>query len=72
MKGRRTIAKAVDLESPFKVPALAEPWFLAFRPDGEFHVVMSPKGLKEAGLAALGKKWAQFNFHKEFASRGSS
>lgn len=58
MNGRRTIVMIVDLESPSRVPALAEPWFLTFNADVEVHPVMSPADLKEAGLDALGKKWA--------------
>ena len=58
MNGRRTVVMIVNLESPSKVPALAEPWFLTFNADVEFHVVMGPQELKEAGLEALGKKWA--------------
>ena len=58
MGGRRTVLTIVDVESPAKVPALAEPWFLTYNADVEFHVVMGQQGLKEAGLDALGKKWA--------------
>ena len=57
MKGRRTVLMIVDVASPAKVPALAEPWFLTFDADVEFHVVMNPQELKEAGLDALGRKW---------------
>ena len=59
MDGRRTIVLLVDVERPSKVPALAEPWFLTFRADVEFHVVMSPQDLKESGLDGLGRKWGQ-------------
>lgn len=57
MQGRRTVVMIVNLESPSKVPALAEPWFLTFNADVEFHVVMGPQELQEGGLDALGKKW---------------
>jgi hypothetical protein len=57
MNGRRTVVMIVELEKPSMVPALAEPWFLTFNADVEFHVVMSPEDLQEAGLAALGKRW---------------
>jgi hypothetical protein len=57
MNGKRTVILIVDLESPSKVPALAEPWFLTFNADVEFHVVMSEQALKEGGLDELGKKW---------------
>lgn len=55
--GYRTVVLIVDLESPSLIPALAEPWFLTFNADVEFHVVMSPEDLQQAGLEELGKKW---------------
>ncbi len=57
MNGKRTVLAIVDLESPSKVPALAEPWFLTFNADVEFHVVMGEKELAEGGLVDLGRKW---------------
>jgi len=56
--GQRGAVMIVDLADASKVPALAEPWFLTFDADVEFHPVMSPEDLKRAGLDALGKKWA--------------
>ncbi|MBI4483682.1 MAG: panthothenate synthetase, partial [Acidobacteria bacterium] len=40
--GRRGAIMIVDIADPSKVPALAEPWFLSFNADVEFHIVMSP------------------------------
>ena len=57
MNGQRTVVIIAELEKPSMVPALAEPWFLTFNADVEFHVVMSPGDLQEAGLDSLGKKW---------------
>ena len=57
MNGQRTVVMIVELEKPSAVPALAEPWFLTFNANVEFHVVMSPEDLQEAGLDRLGKKW---------------
>ena len=57
MNGRRTIVMLVELEKPSMVPALAEPWFLSFDADVEFHVVMGPEELEQAGLDKLGEKW---------------
>ena len=57
-KGQRGAIMIVDLEDPSKVPAFAEPWFLTFNADVEFHAVMSPDDLKRAGLDSLGKKWS--------------
>jgi hypothetical protein len=56
--GQRTALMIVDLDDPSKVPALAEPWFLTFSADVEFHVVMTPDDLRQASLDALGKKWS--------------
>ena len=49
----------VELEKPSMVPALAEPWFLSFDADVEFHVVMGPEELEQAGLDKLGEKWGR-------------
>jgi hypothetical protein len=56
--GERTVIMIVELEKPSRVPALAEPWFLTFNADVEFHVVMGPDELQEGGLEKLGEKWA--------------
>ena len=56
--GRRGAIMIVDVAEPSKVPALAEPWFLSFNADVEFHLVMSPDDLGRAGLDMIGKKWA--------------
>jgi len=57
MGGCRTVIMIVEVNSPTMVPVLAEPWFLAFNADVEFHVVMVPEELQQAGLDGLGKKW---------------
>jgi hypothetical protein len=56
--GQRGAILMVDLSDPSKIPALAEPWFLTFDADVEFHVVMSPEDLQKAGLEDLGKAWS--------------
>ena len=56
-EGRRGAIMIVNVEDPSKVPSLAEPWFLSFEADVEFHIVMTPEDLSRAGLDALGKKW---------------
>ena len=55
--GRRSAILIVELADPSQIPALAEPWFLAFGADVELHPVMVPEDLKRADLEALGKKW---------------
>lgn len=56
--GQRGAVMIVDVADPSKVPSFAEPWFLTFNADVEFHVVMTPEDLGRAGLNELGKKWA--------------
>jgi len=55
--GRRGAIMVVDVADPSKVPAIAEPWFLNFNADVEFHVVMTAEDLGRAGLDQIGKKW---------------
>jgi hypothetical protein len=55
--GRRGAIMIVDVADPTRVPAIAEPWFLMFNAEVEFHVVMGPEELARAGLETLGKKW---------------
>ena len=57
MDGRRTVVMIAELKNASMIPALAEPWFLTFNANVEFHVVMSPDDLQQAGLDELGKKW---------------
>jgi hypothetical protein len=56
--GQRGAILIVEVPEPSKVPKFAEPWFLAFNADVEFHIVMTPDDLQRAGLDELGKKWA--------------
>ena len=56
--GHRSAMLIVDLPDPSKIPALAEPWFLAFEANVSIHILMTPDDLKKAGLDQLGKKWS--------------
>lgn len=56
--GKRGAVMTVELADPSNIPRLAEPWFLSFNADVEFHVCMSPEDLEKGNLDALGKKWA--------------
>ena len=56
--GHRGAILIVNLDDPARVPALAEPWFLAFNADVEFHIAMTPEDLQKGGLEELGKKWS--------------
>ena len=56
--GHRGATLVVNVDNPSKIPALAEPWFLLFNADCEFRIAMTPGDLANAGLDAIGKKWA--------------
>ena len=56
--GRRGVIMIINVDDQSKVPSFAEPWFLTFNADVEFHIVMTPEDLGRAGLDALGKKWS--------------
>ncbi len=56
--GQRGAIMIVDVKDPSMVPTFAEPWFLTFNADVEFHIAMTPDDLGRAGLDALGKRWA--------------
>jgi len=49
--GQRCGYLFVDMQDASQIPALAEPWFLAFNADLEFHPVMIPDDLAKAGPA---------------------
>jgi hypothetical protein len=55
--GHRGVILLVNVGDPTRVPSLAEPWFLIFDADVQFHIVMSPEELGRAGLEVLAKKW---------------
>lgn len=56
--GHRSGLLIIHMENTSQIPAIAEPWFLTFNANVEFHPVMLPEDLAKAGLEALGKKWA--------------
>lgn len=56
--GQRGVIMIVNLDDASEVPKYAEPWFLNFAADVEFHVAMTPEDLKKAGLNGLKSKWA--------------
>ena len=56
--GQRGAIMIINLVNSSKIPSFAEPWFLTFDADVEFHAVMTPEELARAGLDELGKKWA--------------
>ena len=56
--GRRGAIMIINLKDPSEVPKFAEPWFLSFKADVQFHIAMTPEELGRAGLEELGKKWS--------------
>jgi hypothetical protein len=56
--GQRGAVLVLELPDASKIPALVEPWMLAFEADIELRPVMTPEDLKRAGLDELGKKWS--------------
>lgn len=50
-KGMRTGYIFLDIKEASQLPAIAEPWFLAFNANIEFHLVMLPEDLAKAGPA---------------------
>jgi hypothetical protein len=50
-QGQRTAMLFLDMEDASQIPALAEPWFLAFNASVEIHPVMVPEDLGRAGPA---------------------
>ena len=49
--GKRAGLLILDLKDPSQIPAVAEPWFLAFNASVEIHPVMTPADLAKAGPA---------------------
>ena len=50
-KGQRTAFIFLDMEDASQIPAIAEPWFLAFNAKIEIHPVMTPEDLTKAAPA---------------------
>jgi hypothetical protein len=56
--GQRAGFIFLEIQDASQIPAIAEPWFLAFNASIELHPVMTPEDLKKAGSAidkAVGK-----------------
>jgi uncharacterized protein (DUF885 family) len=48
----------VNINDTSDIPHYAEPFFLTFNAEVQFHPAMTPEDLGRADLAAIGKKWA--------------
>ncbi len=60
--GKRTGYIFLDLKDPSQIPAIAEPWFLAFHAQVELHPAMNIDDLKKA---APGIERAVKNHHRK-------
>jgi hypothetical protein len=49
--GQRTAFLFLEMQDASQIPAIAEPWFLAFNASLEIHPVMVPDDLTKAGSA---------------------
>jgi hypothetical protein len=58
MDGHRGGIMVVHMDNTSQIPSFAEPWFIMFNANVEFHPTMTPEDLGKAGLEALGKKWS--------------
>jgi hypothetical protein len=56
--GRRSTILIVDVPDPSKIPAIAEPWFLSFNAEVQFHAVFTPADLERIDLEGIARKWA--------------
>jgi hypothetical protein len=56
--GQRGAILIINVNDPSEVPKFAEPWFLSFNADVQFHIAMTPEELARGGLEKLGKKWS--------------
>ena len=48
--GHRGGVLVVNVNKPSDIPNLAEPWFLNFNADCQFHIAMTPEDLGQADL----------------------
>ena len=58
MNGKRTAIIIVNMTEASQMPALAEPWFVTFNADVEWHPAMQPEDFGKSNLEAIGKRWA--------------
>jgi hypothetical protein len=58
-EGNRTGSIVFDLQDASQIPAVAEPWFLAFNAKVSLRPVMTPQDLAKAG-PSIGKAVAQY------------
>ena len=57
LNGRRGATYIIHMESASEIPRYAEPFFLYFDAEVEFHPTMTAEDLAAVGLEELGQKW---------------
>jgi hypothetical protein len=57
--GQRSGSIVFDMKDPAEIPAVAEPWFLAFNAKVSFRPIMNPQDLAKAA-PAIGKAAKQY------------
>jgi hypothetical protein len=57
--GQRSGSIVFDMKDTSEIPAIAEPWFLAFNASVSFRPIMNPQDLAKAG-PSIGKAAAQY------------
>ena len=57
--GQRSVSIVFDLQDTSQIPAVAEPWFLAFNAKISLRPIMNPEDLAKAG-PSIGKAAEQF------------
>jgi len=57
--GNRSCSIVFDMKDPSEIPAIAEPWFLAFNAKVSLRPVMNPQDLAKAG-PAIGRAAKQY------------
>jgi hypothetical protein len=55
--GHRSAVLVVNVPDPSAIPALAEPWFLAFNAQCTFRIAMTPQDLAKSGLDSIAKQY---------------
>ena len=55
--GKRGGTLILDVADSSKFPSVAEPFFLTFNADVQFHIVFGPEDMAQAGLEELGRKY---------------
>jgi hypothetical protein len=56
--GHRGGIIVVNINDTSEIPRYAEPFFLNFNAEVQFHPAMTPEDLGRADLVSLGKKWS--------------